>query len=461
MVPFGYVTRPEIFGVDLAKLHALGGSDDEDALERAMKRLEGFSKENWYAEASAIVRRIVFEGFPFAELDIERMPHVAAVVSLVQANLPLDDMKASFWNVSPIYGLASVFPDIGGLFRVLIAGRPLLGKEIKTEWSYYGYLTYAEVRELRDVLASTRRRIEAQPPVVMPSPEVQAEVRAALKAAAGTVEDDAALRPLFERICVEGLDLGERAAKDSGRRRRDKAGLVAHRVRRRSPRSPGVLCEVHPPPHQATRPNPPSLRRGVGRMAGCDRVVDERSLLLYGMTEARADAIPRSRPIDCGRPSALRSRALGTRARASPSSVRASPGSARASQLSRAFGTRARASASSARASSGVPWGLRPALARHPYLRGRHAGIDDDPQEHWPITARGDKPDRSTALPRFTHRIAYRNARAAHALVAGAALRLADFGWHGGLGDWHAGWWPRRAAKRCPKIAPATPSRTT
>jgi hypothetical protein len=176
------------------------GCGDERMVERLSLELD--------AEARAIATRAILTGVPFAGLEVESQPHVDAALALVSVDQTLDGVSSNLWKMSPIWDLARRFP---GLLRVFVDGRPIFGKQIKTNWSTYGFLDRAEVDELRREMAAAREKVAPSPGMPPLAAEEAERLHGDLKTAMEQISDDDAMRAFFARLVAEGVMLGERA----------------------------------------------------------------------------------------------------------------------------------------------------------------------------------------------------------------------------------------------------------
>jgi len=119
------------------------------------------------------------------------------------------------WTRSGLSRACSPRPRVRGHpLRVFLDGRPIFGKQIKTGWSYYGFLERAEVDELRRTVVAARDGITAMPEPPKLPPEEAERLRNDLKAALEQISDDEAMRAFFARLVKEAVMLGDRPVKD-------------------------------------------------------------------------------------------------------------------------------------------------------------------------------------------------------------------------------------------------------
>ncbi len=150
--------RPHVFGFRLAALDALFGSKDQAILERltAAASAQFADDPNLAREVSTILRRALFDGVPFDDLEDEGAAHVWAAHILAGAGQELWDSGSNVWKVQP----PEIFFDEGAQLSPrceelleLLLGRALFGESIESERTTYAWLTHAEVKELAVELA--------------------------------------------------------------------------------------------------------------------------------------------------------------------------------------------------------------------------------------------------------------------------------------------------------------------
>jgi hypothetical protein len=154
--------RPEFRGFDLNKLRSLFASRDQTLVAQIEAQFaatvadepEDFDHEYQAAFRKAL-HRAIEDGVPFPNLEVEGEPHVHLALLLAahgQEFLVTDSdnwKMLGFWD---FWELCSdlLSPEGRQLFRYLIEGRPLFGRQIETGWSYYAYLERHEVGVLRN-----------------------------------------------------------------------------------------------------------------------------------------------------------------------------------------------------------------------------------------------------------------------------------------------------------------------
>lgn len=166
--------RPAISGFRLETMQKLFTADngvDTDSLfialeESATEHLGEDSKEQEkiVSKGKEVILRAVQDGIPFAELDSEEISHVMAADVLAhfgQDHHEIDDTTDwkmdVFWDLEEKYG-ADLDPSTKKLLHCISEGRPLFGKRIDSDWSYYAYLSCAEVMQLHSALHDLQKK---------------------------------------------------------------------------------------------------------------------------------------------------------------------------------------------------------------------------------------------------------------------------------------------------------------
>ena len=190
------------YRVVLAELTACLGSRDGARLDRIERGLDASRGD--VIDVRNVVRRSLFEEPPLADLEHETAAHVHAIhhVALSCGATPvICDLAGG--TVSGIWDLVQNFP---WLIRPkcplswLLSGRPFLGDRFAPfGWSYYTYLTKAELVFMTRALE--RLTSEIPPPYSHSMPSTPD----ARKIYAATVRDETAAEPLFR----EALDYGD------------------------------------------------------------------------------------------------------------------------------------------------------------------------------------------------------------------------------------------------------------
>lgn len=153
--------RPMISGFDLARLRSYLGCGDrslllalESDLAQLLARSTGLDVRLG-EEVRKVLGAAVLQGAPFPGLQEETQAHVIAADLLASHGQELLSTDADQWNHSGFleaWESGITAEDGDELLQYLLFGRPLFGREFDTSWSYYGYLSHAEVRQLRGSL---------------------------------------------------------------------------------------------------------------------------------------------------------------------------------------------------------------------------------------------------------------------------------------------------------------------
>ncbi|NOX55666.1 MAG: hypothetical protein GXP27_14750 [Planctomycetes bacterium] len=164
--------RPEIRGFDMQRMLSLLGSKDErllDELTRLFDEMVRFDDERLREESLAVLRRAVYEGGRWSDLDEEGEVHVMAAIVLAHHGQQMVTTESNRWTMPAFWKYIEAVHEYvpegvarNSLLRFGV-GRPLFGRRISVEWSYYGFLRLAEVGELLEAL----RRL---PDGVVPEP---------------------------------------------------------------------------------------------------------------------------------------------------------------------------------------------------------------------------------------------------------------------------------------------------
>ena len=156
--------RPVVSGFDLDAMLGLLGSGDEGRLARLTDEFDArvaFPDPAQAALARDALRRAVFEGARWPDLEVEGEPHVSAAVVLAhhgQAHLPTGSdvwKMPAFWDFIKAHH-DRLPPEPRKYLFMFGRGRPLFGRRIDTPWSYYGFLTLPQTRALLASLTDLR-----------------------------------------------------------------------------------------------------------------------------------------------------------------------------------------------------------------------------------------------------------------------------------------------------------------
>ncbi len=159
-----FALQPTIVGFSLAKLRSLLGSNDLDTAEHLVNVLSSHDEQSdqlpaTLEEAARVLRKAISEGVPFPGLISEAEPHVMAAAVLAQCNQDLTCTDSTAWQAGALWALSTdlgeeLEPEARQLLAYFCDGRPLFGKAIETERSYYGWLSNREVVTLhRELIA--------------------------------------------------------------------------------------------------------------------------------------------------------------------------------------------------------------------------------------------------------------------------------------------------------------------
>jgi hypothetical protein len=159
--------RPEVFGFDIEKLRSIRGCKDQAVLNQLLvefdKRIH-FRDESLTALAKEALRRAIFEGLPFPDLEKENEAHVCAAVVLAEHDQELLPTGSNTWKMPTMWELVRVVHERLELparryLLVFYRGRPVFGRRIKTDWSYYGFLTLRQLGDLLVALENVDRSV--------------------------------------------------------------------------------------------------------------------------------------------------------------------------------------------------------------------------------------------------------------------------------------------------------------
>jgi hypothetical protein len=152
--------RPVIAGFDLHAMLRLLGRGDIALLESLQQEFDDratFDDPAQTLAAHEILRRAVFEGPRWPDLEVEGEPHVMAAIVLAshgQSHLKTGSdigKMSAFWNF--IKEHHARIPSEARKFLFMFGrGRALFGRRIETAWSYYGYLTQLQTQKLHQAL---------------------------------------------------------------------------------------------------------------------------------------------------------------------------------------------------------------------------------------------------------------------------------------------------------------------
>jgi hypothetical protein len=170
--------RPYFNGFDRQKMLDLFGSGSRTAKDSAFVIIGGMLTGDdpeileGRRKCSAVITEAIDRGVPFPGLDGEDESHVCAAAALAEMGQsffrpdPNDDSwKISLMEVLLAQNEGRFDSKTHELLSFIRDGRPLFGKRIDTGWSYYAWLTSAEVRELA---AGIRKAQEVYPGLADP-----------------------------------------------------------------------------------------------------------------------------------------------------------------------------------------------------------------------------------------------------------------------------------------------------
>lgn len=170
--------RPEIFGFNLSQMRSHFGSKNEAIIQHIVSRVEPVAQDieeedeeeaaRYRANVSETARAIIMDGAPVKGLESEEDIHfdiAQALVTYEQKPVGVGSniwKMNAFWDFQPKYG-KRLGGEAESLLGHLISGRPMFGRAMKIDWSYYSYLTNAEVKTL---LAALRKLQQEEPSLV-------------------------------------------------------------------------------------------------------------------------------------------------------------------------------------------------------------------------------------------------------------------------------------------------------
>lgn len=156
--------RPEISGFNLKKMLSLFGCGDKKLIKEIQIELKKtlsdypvITKKEFRElskKGSVIIKQAILKGAPFSDLVNENDSHVAVADVFARHNQERCYTDSADWKMGAFWGFESQYENkldqtTKGLLSFLIDGRPLFGREIEQDWSYYAYLSLAEVKQLQ------------------------------------------------------------------------------------------------------------------------------------------------------------------------------------------------------------------------------------------------------------------------------------------------------------------------
>lgn len=149
--------RPTVSGCRLDTMFQRLGSRDEAILAQLIDSFDeavNLQAPSARAEAHEILRRAVFEGPRWPDLEVEGELHVMAAIVLAKHDQTHLATDSDFWKMPAVWDFVrDCHPRLSGDARKFVAmfgrGRALFGRKIDTPWSFYGFLTLKQVRTLR------------------------------------------------------------------------------------------------------------------------------------------------------------------------------------------------------------------------------------------------------------------------------------------------------------------------
>lgn|GEM_PF-1526821 len=159
--------RPEISGFSLDTMFALLGCGDDALASQLVEEFDAsvsFQDPTLRDRAHAILRRAVHERPRWADLDVEDELHVFAALTLAKHGQTHLQTGSHVWKMPTFWDFIlqnhEQIPKPGRKYlSTFTKGRGVFARNIKTEWSFYGYLARPELQEL---LAATRE-FQAEP----------------------------------------------------------------------------------------------------------------------------------------------------------------------------------------------------------------------------------------------------------------------------------------------------------
>jgi hypothetical protein len=159
--------RPEIVGFKLAQLQSLCGSGDRAAIRNLKSRFahvtpDSFDDDDEYHDLfHQALERAIMKGVPFDDLQSETNSHIQLAILLGEYKQKFISTSSNslkmrgFWEFQRKYPNA-LSSEANDLFGIFTEGRPLFGRKIQTDWSYYGYLSRDEVAFLEESLIEVK-----------------------------------------------------------------------------------------------------------------------------------------------------------------------------------------------------------------------------------------------------------------------------------------------------------------
>jgi len=148
--------RPEISGFKLDILLSLFGSRNREAAANAAKVVEetvAFDDPREFARVRQVLEQAITSGRPFADLTAEDGSHVYAALGLAAVEQNRTETESNVWKMGAFEDLVNqigttIEPKALTLLRYFLDGRPLFGKTIQADWSYYAWLSLDELKTL-------------------------------------------------------------------------------------------------------------------------------------------------------------------------------------------------------------------------------------------------------------------------------------------------------------------------
>ena len=152
--------RPEFSGFSFAAMKALLGSGDKAALASLHKDVE--ESFNWdepeeLEKAKGVLTHAIMKGAPISGLDFEEEHHLCAAAVLARHGQERLETGSSIWKWSAMDELleavdGKMAQDARTVLSHLFNGRPIFGKSLGMDWTFYSYLHLQEVQVLHGAL---------------------------------------------------------------------------------------------------------------------------------------------------------------------------------------------------------------------------------------------------------------------------------------------------------------------
>lgn len=144
--------RVSFAAFDLAQLRAALGSRRAELIAPVVDHARTHGPA--LTDVDVVVQRAIHEGAPLRGLADEGVAHVAAADALAHVCGDAEPLSVPAFKALWLDRMIRLPPLYTQRFGWLAEGRPLLGTQFATNWSFYGYVARADVGRLVDSIAS-------------------------------------------------------------------------------------------------------------------------------------------------------------------------------------------------------------------------------------------------------------------------------------------------------------------